>query len=181
MRVMTVAGLVRRMVKGVYVAAQVPDSIVLRGQALSLVVPSYAVVTDWTACWFHTGYDRPGSHLVEPELVALPRGGPRPVAERAVQQRSAHAHARRCLAGRRTCRDLSAPDGLGPGSARAARSSDRCDRRPASAAGRSPTTSLLEGVDRFKGMRGVVQLRWLAPLADARSESPASRRCGFAG
>ena len=67
-RVMAAAGLLRRMVKGVYVAAQVPDSIVLRGQALSLVVPSYSVVTDWTTCWFHTGYDRPGSHLVEPEL-----------------------------------------------------------------------------------------------------------------
>jgi len=32
---------------------------------------------------------------------------------------------------------------------------------------------LLGQVERFKGMRGVVQLRELAPLADARSESPA--------
>jgi hypothetical protein len=31
---------------------------------------------------------------------------------------------------------------------------------------------LLDGVQRFRGMRGVVQLRSLAPLADARAESP---------
>src|SRR3954453_19268532 len=62
-------GLVRRMVKGVYVAAQVPDSLLLRGRPLRLAVPEHAVVTDWTACWFHTGYDRPGSHREEPQLT----------------------------------------------------------------------------------------------------------------
>lgn len=33
-------------------------------------------------------------------------------------------------------------------------------------------SELVAGVERFKRMRGVVQLRALAPLADARSESP---------
>ena len=32
---------------------------------------------------------------------------------------------------------------------------------------------LLDGIHRFKGYRGVIQLRALAPLADARAESPA--------
>src|SRR5262245_30477445 len=61
-------GLLRRLVKGVYVAAQVRDSVVLRARALALVVPSGAAVTDWTACWFWTGVDAPGAHEREPEL-----------------------------------------------------------------------------------------------------------------
>jgi hypothetical protein len=38
--------------------------------------------------------------------------------------------------------------------------------------GRFMNDDLLGGVGRFKGRRGVVQLRELAPLADARAESP---------
>ena len=171
MRVMTVAGLVRRMVKGVYVAAQVPDSIVLRGQALSLVVPSYAVVTDWTACWFHTGYDRPGSHLVEPELSLFREVG--------------HDRLRNglCSSGQRTLTrdDVWQVAGLAVTSPlRTAWDLGRLAPRDRAIGaidallrgGSFTHDELLEGVDRFKGMRGVVQLRWLAPLADARSESP---------
>jgi hypothetical protein len=35
-----------------------------------------------------------------------------------------------------------------------------------------PHELILLSVERFRGERGVVQLRWLAPLADGRSESP---------
>src|SRR5688500_392063 len=46
-------GLVRRMLHGVSVATQVPDSLRLRAAALRLVVPAHAVVVDRTACWLH--------------------------------------------------------------------------------------------------------------------------------
>lgn len=171
LRVMTKVGLVRRMVKGVYVAAQVPDSIVLRGRALALVVPSHAVVTDWTACWFHTGYDRPGSHLVEPELSLFRQVG--------------HDRLRNhlCSSGQRTftaddvCRvgELAVTSPL-----RTAWDLGRLAPRDRAIGaldallrtGSFSHDELLEGVERFKGMRGVVQLRALAPLADPRAESP---------
>src|SRR5687767_5657817 len=46
-------GYLRRMLKGVYVAAQAVDSIELRALALRLVVPNGAVVTDRSAGWLH--------------------------------------------------------------------------------------------------------------------------------
>ena len=156
-RVMTAAGLLRRMVKGVYVAAQVPDSIVLRGQALLLVVPSYSVVTDWTACWFHTGYDRPGSHLVEPELSLFRELG--------------HDRLRNglCRSGQRTFRrdDVWQVAGLAVTSPlRTAWDLGRLASRDRAIGaldallrdGSFTHDELLEGVDRFKGMRGVVQI-----------------------
>src|SRR5687768_13960453 len=62
------SGLLRRPVKGVYVAAQLPDTQALRGRILSLVLPPGSVVVDWSACWFWTGIDRPGSNLACPPL-----------------------------------------------------------------------------------------------------------------
>ena len=53
----------RRLVRGVYVAAQVPNSVTLHAQAIAAVVPTHAVATDWTACWVHTGIDRAGAAL----------------------------------------------------------------------------------------------------------------------
>ena len=46
-------GLVRRIVRGVYVASQVSDSLHLRVGALALVVPPGGVVTDRSAAWLH--------------------------------------------------------------------------------------------------------------------------------
>ena len=51
--VLVTEGFLRRLVAGVYVADQVPDSLALRAQALRLVVPPDAVVTDRTAGWLH--------------------------------------------------------------------------------------------------------------------------------
>lgn len=67
--------LLRRMLPGVYVAAQVPDSLPLRAAALRLVVPPGAVVTDRTAGWLH-GAERilaPGDHLEVPALSVFHR------------------------------------------------------------------------------------------------------------
>ena len=63
-------GFLRRLVAGVYVANQVPDSLALRAQALRLVVPQDAVVTDRTAGWLHGApmVLAPGDHLVIPQV-----------------------------------------------------------------------------------------------------------------
>ena len=70
----------RRVVAGVYVAVQVPDSIGLRAAALRLVVPPDAVITDRTAGWLHGANMilAPGDHLaVPPVSVFVNREGAR--------------------------------------------------------------------------------------------------------
>jgi hypothetical protein len=163
--------LVRRVTKGVYVAAQVPDSQVLRSAALGLVVPAHAVVTDWSACWLHTGIDAPGAHLRPPSVTVFrPAGhdrlrngicasGERTFAPGDVWQLGAT----QLTSPLRTAWDLGR---LAPRD-RAIGALDALLRH-----GSFTREELLAGVERFKGMRGVVQLRALAPLADARSESP---------
>ncbi|NUR05383.1 MAG: hypothetical protein HOQ22_11510 [Nocardioidaceae bacterium] len=164
-------GLVRRLVRGVYVAAQVVDSVPMRARALSLVVPRTAVVTDWTACWFWTGIDAPGAHERAPELYVFHRnphtrlhnglsiGGARSfspgdlVVVEGVSLTSPLRTA--CDIGRLFHRD------------RAIGAIDALLRH-----GTFDLDHLVLEVERFKGMRGVRQLRALAPLADARAESP---------
>jgi hypothetical protein len=46
-------GLLRPLVRGVFVASQVPDSLRLRVQAVQLVMPPHAVVVDRLAAWVH--------------------------------------------------------------------------------------------------------------------------------
>src|SRR3954447_3833311 len=53
LRTMLERHLVRRMLRGVFVAAQARDDMDLRARALALVVPPDAVVTDRTAAWLH--------------------------------------------------------------------------------------------------------------------------------
>ncbi len=72
------SGLVRRLIRNTYVAAQAPDTPRLRGQALALVVPPGCVVTDWSACWYWSGVDLPNAHLAVPPLsVFRPSDGGR--------------------------------------------------------------------------------------------------------
>src|SRR4051812_10288989 len=47
------SSLVRPQLRGVYVAMQAPDTMLLRAQCLALVLPEAAVVTDRTAAWLH--------------------------------------------------------------------------------------------------------------------------------
>jgi hypothetical protein len=170
-RLLTGRGFLRRVTRGVYVASQIEDSRRLRAEALALVVPRTCVVTDWSACWFWTGIDAPGSHLQEPPLSVFHR----------------HRHTR-----------LS--NGFTEGGARSFRPSDlthigdvaittpirtawdlgRLTHRDRAIGGMDAlsrlgtfdVSELVDGVPRFKGQRGVVQLRGLAPVVDARSESP---------
>jgi hypothetical protein len=164
-------GLVRRLVKGVYVAAQVPDSVALRTQALALVVPDQAVVTDWTAVWLYTGLLPPGAHLVVPPVsMHLPPGRGR-------------LRNGLCDSGERSflSSDLTVVGGLTVTTPlRTAWDIGRHPPRELAIAGLDellklpevPRDAFLMGVERFRGRRHVVQLRELAPLADPRSESP---------
>jgi hypothetical protein len=172
----TLAGLVRdgylrRILKGVYVAAQTPDSLLLRARALLLVVPPQAVITDWTAVWLFSGLLPPNEHLAVPSLsMFLPAGKGR-------------LRNQLCVSGERAFRpeDLTLVAGLTVTTPlrtawdmgrlahrdRAVSALDALMRSQGLTSG-----ELVGGVERFRGERGVVQLRQLAPLADGRSESP---------
>ena len=172
LRRMVRVGLLRRVLKGVYVDAAADDGLLMRTRAVSLVVPETAVVTDRTAAWLH-GIDvlRPGDHLVPPpvEVFQLPghtrvrttatSGGERTLLPRDVEI----VHGVRVTTPLRTALDLG-----------------RLTRRDHAIAaldallrlGRFELVDLLREVERFRGQRGVVQLRELAPVADGRAESP---------
>lgn len=163
-------GLLRPLVRGVFVAAQVPDSLRLRVSAISLVVPAHVIVVDRTAAWVH-GVD------------ALPRSAIHSMPS--LDLFSANASRMRRSGVTSGIRDLAARDVEEVGSLRIT-----TPLRTACDLGRLlwrydalgaidgflrlgvDHAELLTEIDRFKGHRGVVQLRRLAPLADAGAESP---------
>ncbi len=165
------AGLVRSVLHGVHVVAQAPDDLRTRAQALALVVPAEAVVCDRTAAWLHGVDVLPRSAVHEPPPVQVAhtddtrvrRPGVDGLRRGLLPRDVASVHGVRVTAPLRTGLDLgrllwrydalAALDGflrLG------------VDHE-----------ELLAEVERFRGYRGVRQLRTLAPLADARSESVA--------
>lgn len=163
-------GLLRPVLRGVFVAAHVPDSLRLRVAALELVVPDHAVVVDRTAAWLH-GVDAlprsavhrmPALDVVSLQSSRLRRpgvaSGVRELRARDVEhlgQLTVTTSLRTaCDLGRRLWRfdALAAIDGflrLG-----------------------LDDKLLLSESERFKGHRGVRQLRELVPLGDAGAESP---------
>ena len=170
-RSLEASSLLRRLIRGVYVASQVPDTRLLRARALRLLTPEHSVVVDWTACWFWTGVDRPGDHELEPVPTLFRFAG--------------HDRFRNslCESGERTFieADVVEVDGLVVTTPlRTAWDLGRLTHRDLAIGaldallrhGTFTVDELLAGMDRFKGMRGVVQLRSLAPLADARAQSP---------
>ncbi|HEV2796257.1 MAG TPA: hypothetical protein VGV65_01445 [Nocardioides sp.] len=163
-------GLVRPLVRGVFVAAQVPDSFRVRVSAVAMVTPPHAVVVDRTAAWIHGVDALPRSAIHEmPSIDLYSRGGSR-------MRRTGVASGIRDL--RPT--DI---DELGP-VAVTTRLRTACDlgrllwRFDALAAIDGflrqgvDQDELVREVERFKGFRGVVQLRRLAPLGDKGAESP---------
>lgn len=165
-------GLLRRPLKGVYVAAQVPDSRETRGRALALVAPPGSVVCDWSAAWYWTGWDRPGTQFGCPPLSVyrfrgherlrndLVVSGQRWFKPSDVVPLEGHVSVATPL---RTAWDLArfSPRIIALGGM------DALARL-----GEFSLDDLLEGVERFKKQRGVVQLRHLAPMVDPRAESP---------
>lgn len=165
-------GFVRRLLKGVFVASQVPDSLLLRMRALQLMVPSGCVVVDWTALWLHTGMLPPGQHLEVPPVCLFKHAG------------RGRLNNGLCRSGERGFRpeDLVEIEGLLVTTPlRTAWDLGRLAHRDMAIGaldallrlGDFSDGELVDGVARFRGMRGVVQLRGLAPLASPLAESGA--------
>ena len=166
-------GYLRRLLKGVYVAAQVPDSLDLRADALRLVVPPEGVVTDRTAGWLLGAPSilAPNDHLTVPPVSVFMnkpgcrlRNGLAASGERGLADRDITV-----VRGIRTTTPLRTACDLGR----------LLHRDQAFAAldsmlrlGSFDRRRLLDEMGRFRGYRGVVKLRALAPLADPRAESP---------
>ena len=166
-------GLLRRPLRGVYVAAQAPDTQLLRARALQLVVPSGSVVTDESAGWLAGAAMilPPGAHLEPPRLTVFVNRQHRRLSNGLVASGSRQLLARdvACVHGvlattpLRTALDLGR---LRPRD-RALAALDQLLRL-----GVFTPTDLFAEMPRFRGMRGVRQLRALAAFADGRSESP---------
>ncbi len=169
LRQLVARGLIRQVVRGVYVVAQVVDTIELRAAALRLVVRAGAVVVDRTAAWL-LGVDvLPRTALTEmPPLEIFSANGSR-------LRRPGVASGIRTL----TTDDVIVIGGVrGTTKLRTALDLGRLLWRYDSIAALDaflragvPKEQILASVERFKGQRGVVQLRELAPLSDPRPES----------
>lgn len=164
-------GVVRRVLRGVYVRADLPDTVELRARAAGLVMSPHAVLVDRSAAWLH-GVDVLAWHEQErlPPLESFVlRGHGRP-------QRAG------VFGG---VRDLS-PDDIvrvggvaATGPTRTALDLACClpPRDALAALDQFLHQRLVEKVDlrrllpRFVRRRGVVQARWLVDLADAAAES----------
>ncbi|WP_244928386.1 type IV toxin-antitoxin system AbiEi family antitoxin domain-containing protein [Nocardioides sp. W7] len=165
------SGLLRRVVDGVYVDAAVPDSTLTRTRAVSLVIPETAVVCDESAAWVHgVDLDPPQAHVVAPPVSVFQLPG------------NTRVRKDGCAGGERTLlpRDVIVVDGvrvLSP--LRLACDLGRLRSRDqglgamdalARKAGFVAADVVRETV-RFRGMRGVVQLRDLGPRVDGRAMS----------
>lgn len=166
-------GFLVRPVKGVYVAAQVPDSIDLRCACLRLVVPPDAVICDRHAGWVQ-GAEMvlaPGEHLaLAPIRIFLPAGrgrlrnGLADSGERTFRADDvAEINGLRVTTPIRTAWDL----GRDRWPERSLAAMDQLLRL-----GVFSREELVAGVERFRGMRWVRVLRVMAPLTDGRAESP---------
>lgn len=165
-------GLLKRPIVGVYVGAHVPDSTDLRARVVRLVAPPGAFVCDETAAWLHGARMAmaPNSHLFVPKVCFFRLAD-------AGRIRSPLA-----VSGERTVtdEDLTTVGGvLTTTPLRTACDLGRLRRRDQAIAALDALLSLgvftreelLLAIERFAKQRGVRQLRWLAPLADGRSES----------
>jgi hypothetical protein len=170
---LVIAGYLRRPIRGVYVAAQVTETIALRCFMLSLVVPRDAFVCDRTAAWLHAG-DRalaPNEHLTPPPISCflpsdagrlrnkLAQSGEREISERDLED----IHGVLVTTPLRTALDLG----------RMQKTRDLRLHGMDTMLGLRVFRhdEMLAEVRRFNRRRGVVMLRALAPLADGGSES----------
>jgi hypothetical protein len=157
------------MLRGVLVATQVPDSLRIRVAAVRLVVPEHAVAVDRLAAWVHGVDALPRSAIHEmPSLDVFSRAGSR------MRRESIRSGVRDL-----TARDVCVIDGL----------QVTTPLRTACDLGRLlwrydalgaidgflrlgvDQDELLREAERFKGFRGVVQLRRLVPFGDPKAES----------
>ena len=166
-------GFLVRPIKGVYVAAQLPDSVDLRCACLRLVVPPDAVICDRHAGWLH-GAEMvlaPGEHLaLAPIRIFLPAGrgrlrnGLADSGERSFRPDDiVELNGLRVTTPIRTAWDL----GRNRWTERSLAGLDQMLRLDVFS-----KEELVAGVERFRGMRWVRVLRVMVPIADGRAESP---------
>lgn len=166
-------GSLRRAFRGVYVDACAEDTLVTRAQALRLVVPRSVVVTEELSAWVR-GVDllARGDHVVPPPLTVT-----QPLDRTRVRQDGTRGSRR--MLGPRDVEEL-----LGLWRTTSLRTAiDLGRKRPRPRAlgaldamlhtGDFSHAELLDELPRFRGFRGVVQVRELARIADGRAESPA--------
>ena len=166
-------GVLRRLLHGVYVASEVPESIELRCAALALVVPPDAFVCDTTAAWLYRGATvlPPNAHLAVPPISCFRTGGKtrlrnsltasgeRSVADGDVQE----INGLQVTTELRTALDL--------GRLQPTRDMRLWGMDAMLSTEAFTPDELLAAVDRFARQRGVCMLRALAPLADPLSQS----------
>lgn len=163
-------GALRRVVRGVFVSSGVADTIESRASALALVVPESAVVTDRTAAWLHGVHILPRSApTIDPPISMYQREGTR-------VRRSGVDGGRRQMVDRDVITigsvQVTSPLRTALDLGRLLWRFDALAALDGFIRVGVPKDELLLEADRFKGFRGVVQLRDLAPLADGRAESP---------
>ena len=166
-------GLLRRPLKSVYLATQAGDSVALRSQCLSLVVPDDCVVCDRHAGWL-LGAEMilaPNEHLeLRPISIFRPSGNGR------LRNDLADSGERNLIPS-----DVIEVSGIAVTTPlRTAWDLGRVRFREAAISGLDAMLrlelfskdELVAGVERFRRMRWVTRLRELAPLADGRAASP---------
>jgi hypothetical protein len=167
------SGWLRRPLRGVYYSDDLADTLALRMACLRLVVPEDAVVTDRTAAWLWgvTTALAPGDHLAAPQVSVFRQRGYR------LRNELATSGSRDLVA-----RDVALIDGIKVTTPlRTACDLGRLLSRDQALAALDglvrdagvSVDELRHEVTRFRGYRGVRQLRALAPLADGRAQSPA--------
>lgn len=166
-------GVLRRVVPGVFVASEAQDSLELRCAALLLVIPDDAFVCDRTAAWLYRGARSlgPNEHLSVPPISCFRRtagarlrnsltaSGERTVLESDLRE----LHGLVVTTELRTALDL--------GRLQPTRDMRLWGMDNMLATGAFTHERMMSEIPRFKGERGVVLLRALAPLADPLSES----------
>jgi hypothetical protein len=180
LRDLVAQGLVKRLVRGVYVRSDTPDTTEMRALAVSLVVARNAVIVDRTAAWLH-GVDVYDYR----ELEILPR------IECVVLRDESRIERPECLGGERDLApyDVMIVHGLRVTTPLRTALDLGCKlRRPDALAALDGFMRLhgLTKVDyerslpRYRRRRGVVRLREMVALADGRAESPRESRTRLA-
>ncbi len=167
------------MLRGVYVPAHFPDSVEVRAAAAAKVLPKHAVICDRTAAWLH-GVNALDPHERDsiPDLEAVSRDG------RTTGRAGVYG-----------CKRSLAPDDLMLIGGITVTTPLRTALDLASLRGEAKALSVLDafsrthGLDqadfmrqlpRYRGRRGVVQLRKLIPWTTPLSESPGESWCRWA-
>lgn len=167
------AGWLRHPVRGVYVPSSLPDDLRTRCAVLQLSIPEDAFVCDHTAAWLHAG-DRalvPGDHRLVPELSCF-----RPTDSGRLRRDEVRSGERLVEPGDVVSLgglDVTTPLRTALDIGRLARNDDvRLHGMDTMLSlGEFVLDDLLGEIVRFKGHRGVVGLRALAPLADGGAAS----------